>query len=212
MNTTTKEKPKAKKAKTLTSLLERKGELGGIIEAETVRRAAATLDGEAFDPATLKAAQEELQAVEDAEREHARRENVVILEEAAAVRREKAKQALETLTTWLEAIDEQELAARNMVTAAERAEAERHRLQRLVYELQGATPTLLIANEQETRRCRGLSALLHEMKRSNLGSSNALAYGEMGLRPGMFTASDRWSGAEQELAQELTIKLKEILK
>ncbi|WP_370301571.1 hypothetical protein [Pseudooceanicola sp.] len=217
MTTETKEKPQITKAPptpsdTQARLGKRKVELNATIEAQTLLRATATLDGGEFDPATLKAAQDELAAVEDAEREQVRRIRAIAADEALAKRKKSASKASKLLKEWVGAIDDAELSARSMVDAIKRGEEARVQVQRLLHEVLGATPVLLLWKEHETRRSQALCALIHDFKRNCSTVANALSYGDVSLHPGMFTAADSWSKAERQVADDLESKLREIMK
>lgn len=217
MTTDTTEKPQNVKAPPgpadlRARLAERKAQLNTIIETETTRRAAATLDGQAYDPAPLRAAQDELAAVADAEQEFDRRAARLDTAAAKAEQRKNVAQLRALLAEWLDGIDEQELAARNLVDLIRRGEGFRADLQKLHFELTSTTPTLLVASEHELRRSRALSALLRAFKKGCPSLANESSYGEMSLRPGLADAADSWSAAERQLAEDIETRLKELEK
>ncbi len=191
------------------SLAQRKVDLNNLIESETLRRAAAALDDEVFDPQVLRAAQDDLAAVEGAEQELERRTQAEADKAQAVERNTKCKRLRVVLKDWLKGIEEQEAAARKFADAAGNTETARAEVQRLLYELTGSTPSQLLAGEQEARRFRDLSALLHAYKRSH-ALANDLWFGGFDLRPFGADPAASWSTAEKAVAETIETTIKEI--
>lgn len=173
-----------------------------LIKQEQLARASATLDGQAYDPAPLRAAEEELAALEGAEGELARRHRAEAAASASAIRSEQVARVQVVIKDWLAGIDDQEAAARAMIEAMKQADTARAELQALVSKLLGSVPVLLFSSEQETRRSYGLGALLQAHYKTG-------RFGEVVLPQGQLASDEAWSAAERRLTETITLQISE---
>lgn len=170
------------------------------IEALRRTRGASVLDGAAFDETALRAAEAELEALDDADGEARRRASKAIDDAQVSQRAADAKALNKASAAWLAQIDEAEAMARAMTAALREAEKHRAEVQRLASALTGSVPLIATASVQEDRRSRALCALLAEM-------TGRTVFGDVQFMT-LTAAGDAWGDVERAAIAVLKQQLK----
>lgn len=179
----------------------RRQELTGQIEQLRWQRGVALVDDVPFDGGALQAAEQALEALDDAAAELGRRAAREASERQAEARAEMEQRFDATVTEWLASIEEAEAMGRAMVAALKTAEAKGAELMPLARELTGEAPLVLMGTEQATRRSRALAGLLH-------GAFGSYTYGELRLPSVVAPPSEPWAEPERKLIETITHRMK----
>lgn len=185
----------------MTDINARRTALQNEIDALRRARGAALVDGHKFDGKALLAAETELEALEDMAGEIARRATADADRQQAEARAGLADRFDHVAEQWLTKTEEAEMHARAMVAALKEADAAGAELLPLTRELTGETPVALMLTEQQVRRSRSLSGLLHS-------HSGTYHYGDIRLPPAIVPIQTPWTEAERKTVAALRLRIR----
>lgn len=174
----------------------------GRVEALRSERAKAALAGRRFDHATLRDAEDDLAALQDAASEEVRRHRAAVAA-AEANRVVRLKGEINTLDDQRRAaIEEAEALARAMVDALVRAEGARAGIASRLASMDVRCPRHLAQTDQDLLLSRGLCAVLKPLARGSGWGS--IDFWSSPVRP-----ADAWLALDQRAAEDVRAFLEE---
>ncbi|MEM6410691.1 MAG: hypothetical protein AAF683_04095 [Pseudomonadota bacterium] len=190
-------KPTKRNGLSLSEVLRQQDEAQAVIDAETARRGAVTADGGQFDPSKLRAAQQQLTDMQEAEAELTRRERAAQAAEEAKHRAQQERQAHEMADQWISILDRIQDHAERMVDAIVEVEAVQERLRKTIYDLTEKSPSILEGRHARIQRGGRFSELV-------IGRVGRRALGYVRLHSGLPRQDPRWSAEERQFRDDLT--------